>query len=247
VELFPAIDLLGGRCVRLTQGDYERSRTYDADPVETAKAFAAAGAPWLHVVDLDAARSGIPANRQVIAAIAAAVSIPVQASGGLRDADAVAAVLDLGVSRVVIGTAVVTDPAVLEKAVAHHPGRVAVGLDHRRVGERREIALRGWQEPSGVTLTDALAQVADSGAAAVIVTDIDRDGMLEGPDVEGMAEVLEVSRVPVVASGGVSSVEDLRRLASVAVGKKQLAGVIVGKALHEGRMTVAEAVAACGR
>jgi len=247
VQLFAAIDLLGGRCVRLTQGDYDQCRTYDADPVQTARAFEAAGAPWLHVVDLDAARSGVPANRAVIAAVAEAVSIPVEASGGLRDPDSVRELLEMGVARAVIGTAAITDPGLVERVAGAHPGRVAVGLDHRLVGETREIALRGWTEGSGVGLLEAVRRVADSGAAVVVVTNIDRDGMLAGPDLDGMAEVLAASPVPVVASGGVSSAADLTALARLSADGRGLEGVIVGKALHEGRLTVEEAVAACAR
>jgi phosphoribosylformimino-5-aminoimidazole carboxamide ribotide isomerase len=227
--------------VRLVQGDYARETVYRGDPVAVAEEFAAAGAPWLHVVDLDAARTGRPANRDVVAAIVEAVRIPVQYGGGVRDDFSAEALLELGVARVVIGTKALEDPSLVRRLSRRHPGRVAVGLDARH----GELAVKGWTEQSGAKLADVLSGLADAGVAAVVVTEIDRDGTLSGPDVDGLARVLEATEVAVIASGGVSSVEDLHALGRLERGGRRLAGVIVGKALYEGRLSVEEALAAC--
>ncbi len=251
MDLFPAVDLRGGRAVRLVQGDFDRETAY-GDPVALARSFAAAGAPWLHVVDLDAARTGEPVQRDLVLAIAAAVPVPVQTGGGVRtDAD-VDALLAGGVARVVLGTAALDDPDLVRRAAARHPGRVAVGLDHRRgPSGRSEVAVRGWEEGSGRDLDDVVAGLAGSGVAALVVTAIDRDGTLEGPDLAGLAAVVAATDVPVVASGGVGSPADLAELAALVVevpgggGTRTLAGAITGRALVDGRMTVEEALAAC--
>ena len=251
MDLFPAVDLRGGRAVRLVQGDFDRETAY-GDPVALARSFAAAGAPWLHVVDLDAARTGEPVQRDLVLAIAAAVPVPVQTGGGVRtDAD-VDVLLSGGVARVVLGTAALDDPELVRRAAARHPGRVAVGLDHRRgPSGRSEVAVRGWEEGSGRDLDDVVAGLAGSGVAALVVTAIDRDGTLEGPDLAGLAAVVAATDVPVVASGGVGSPADLAELAALVVevpgggGTRTLAGAITGRALVDGRMTVEEALAAC--
>jgi phosphoribosylformimino-5-aminoimidazole carboxamide ribotide isomerase len=239
VDLYPAIDLRGGRCVRLLQGDYGRETVYGDDPVAQALAFQAAGAPWIHVVDLDAARTGDPVNREVVAAIAAAVEVPVQTGGGVRDLDAARALFDAGVARVVVGTAALEDPAFVRALAAEHP--VAVGLDARG----RDVAVRGWVEGSGADLFDVVAAFADAGVAALVVTEISRDGTLEGPDLDGLAAVLAATDVPVIASGGVGSLADLTALAGIESGGRRLAGAIAGRAIYEGAFDVAEAVAAC--
>ena len=251
MDLFPAVDLRGGRAVRLVQGDFDRETAY-GDPVALARSFAAAGAPWLHVVDLDAARTGEPVQRDLVLAIAAAVPVPVQTGGGVRtDAD-VDALLAGGVARVVLGTASLDDPDLVRRAAARHPGRVAVGLDHRRGPTgRSEVAVRGWEQGSGRDLDDVVAGLTGSGVAALVVTAIDRDGTLEGPDLKGLAAVVAATDVPVVASGGVGSPADLADLAALVVevpgggGTRALAGAITGRALVDGRMTVEEALAAC--
>ena len=249
MDLYPAIDLQGGRCVQLAQGDFARVRTYGEDPVAVARSFVEAGAPWIHMVDLDAARTGEPLNRPLIAAVAAAVDVPVQAGGGVRSAEAAEALLRSGVSRVVIGTAAFAVPGLVADVATRHPGAVAVGLDHRRAGGHREVAVSGWQEGSGVELMAAVAGLADAGVAAVVVTDIGRDGLLQGPDLEGMAEVLAAAPagIDVIASGGVSGVEDVVALARLGAGGKTLGGVIVGTAIYEGKLSVAEGVMACAR
>jgi phosphoribosylformimino-5-aminoimidazole carboxamide ribotide isomerase len=228
VDLYPAIDLRGGRAVRLLRGDYDRETVYGDDPVALAVAFADAGASWIHVVDLDAARSGDPVNRPVVAAIATAVGggTKVQAGGGVRGVDDAHVLAEAGVARVVMGSAALAEPALVDDVAAVVP--VAVGLDHRD----GELAVHGWTEGSGRHLLDVLGDFPV--AQALVVTDISRDGTLTGPDREGLAAVAAAAPCPVIASGGVSSLDDLRNLAAV----PGLAGVIVGKALYEGRFDV---------
>ena len=236
MDLYPAIDVRGGSCVRLVQGDYGRETVYRADPVTVAKEFEAAGATWLHVVDLDAARTGQPENGDVVAAIARGVGVPVQSGGGVRDERSAETLFAAGVTRVVIGTAAFEDPELVRGLAGSHPGGVAVGLD----GRAGEAATRGWTEGSGVAVLDALGRFEGAGVAAFVITDIDRDGMLGGPDLDGLGAVLARTTVPVIASGGVSSLADLRALARLGV-----AGAIVGKAIYEGVFTVEEGLAAC--
>jgi phosphoribosylformimino-5-aminoimidazole carboxamide ribotide isomerase len=251
VILYPAIDLREGRCVRLVQGDFEQETSYDDDPISVARMFAATGAKWLHVVDLDAARRQGD-NRDVIEALAAVVPIPIQVGGGVRDAT----LLARGVARVVVGSLAVEDPGAVRRLAAAYPGQVAVGLDHRD----GEVRVRGWAEGSSIGIAEALAAVDCAELAAVIVTEIGRDGMLSGPDLDGLAAVLALTDTAVIASGGVSSVVDLRALAALRGGAaggggaagaggaasgggaggvgggRRLAGVIVGKAIYEGRV-----------
>ena len=236
MDLYPAIDLLDGRCVRLYQGDYDRNTVYGDDPVAQALAFESEGAPWIHDVDLDAAKSGEPRNREVVAAIAAAVSVPVQTGGGVRSVEAAEALFDRGVTRVVLGTAALEDPALVRTLAADH--QVAVGLDARG----REVAVRGWTEGSGRDLLEVAAEFADAGVAALVVTEIGRDGTLEGPDVAGLAEVLSVTEIPVIASGGVGTLDDLTALDALDSGGRRLEGVIAGRAIYERAFSVAAAV-----
>jgi phosphoribosylformimino-5-aminoimidazole carboxamide ribotide isomerase len=238
VDLYPAIDLLGGRCVRLYQGDYDRETVYGDDPVAQALAFQAEGASWVHVVDLDAARTGEPRNRDVVAAIAGALDVPVQTGGGIRDEAAAAALFDAGVARVVLGTAALEDPALVRRLAARHP--VAVGLDARG----RDVAVRGWVQGSGADLLDLAGAFADAGVAALVVTEISRDGTLEGPDLVGLESVLAATPVPVIASGGVGTLDDLHSLAGLEAAGRHLSGAIVGRAVYEGAFTVSDAVAA---
>jgi len=243
VDLYPAIDLRAGRVVRLYQGDFDQETVYGLDPVAVAEGYAAAGARWIHMVDLDAARTGTPENRPVITAVAAAVgpTVNLQASGGIRDRASAEELLACGVDRVVLGTAAVEFPELVCELAGHH--RVAVGIDTRG----RDVAVRGWTEGTGVDLFDLLARFTASGVAAVIVTDISRDSTLEGPDLEGLASVLDATDIPVIASGGVGGLADLKALATLEASGHRLEGAIVGKALYEGRFTVEEAIAACGR
>ncbi|HEX7165620.1 MAG TPA: 1-(5-phosphoribosyl)-5-[(5-phosphoribosylamino)methylideneamino]imidazole-4-carboxamide isomerase [Acidimicrobiales bacterium] len=231
MDFLPAIDLRGGRCVRLHQGDFAKETVYSDDPVAVAKAYEAAGAPWIHVVDLDAAR-GQGSNRDIATAIAAAVGVPVQAGGGVRDDS----LLDAGFARIVFGSVAMSDPDAVVRAIERHGTRVAVGLDHWQ----GEIKVRGWEQGTGEQLVDVVRRFESAGVGAFVVTDITRDGMLVGPDVDGYRALVEATPVPVVASGGVGSLDDLCVLRDTGV-----AGVIVGRALYEGRFTVEEAVAAC--
>jgi len=240
MDLYPAIDLRGGRCVRLFQGDYAQETVYGDDPVAQAVAFAEAGAAWIHVVDLDAARSGVPENRHVVAAITDAVDVPVQTGGGVRSVESADALFSAGVERVVIGTAALTDPDLVRTLAADH--RVAVGLD----AKSGEVATDGWLVGSGRSVLDVARSFADVGVDAFVVTDISRDGTLAGPDLVGLADVLAATPVDVVASGGVGSMADLDALDAIEVDGRRLSGVIAGKAIYEGRFDVAAAVARLG-
>lgn len=230
--LYPAIDLLDGEVVRLRQGEYGDSTVYGSDPVEVARGFVDAGATWVHMVDLDAARSGRAHNRGLIAAVAGALSgrASVQVGGGVRTVDDARELRDAGVARVVMGSAAVNDPPLVERVAAVVP--VAVGLDHRA----GNVATHGWTESSGRMVLDVLADYPS--ASAFVITDISRDGMLVGPDVEGLVAAAAATGVPVIASGGVGTLAHLRELAAF----PQLGGVIVGKAIYENRFTVAEAL-----
>jgi phosphoribosylformimino-5-aminoimidazole carboxamide ribotide isomerase len=243
MELYPAIDLRGGRCVRLRQGDYADETVYGDDPVAVAQGFVDAGARWIHMVDLDAARTGESVNRAAIAAVAGAVAARIQAGGGVRAEAAAEVLFDAGVTRVVVGTAAMEDPALVARLAARHPGGVAVGLDARE----GHVAVRGWTAGAGVELLEAAQRFDDIGVAALIVTDIGRDGMLAGPDLDGLAAVLAATQVDVIASGGVGSLGDLRALAGLAVEGRHLSGAIVGKALYEGAFTVDEALSMAER
>jgi phosphoribosylformimino-5-aminoimidazole carboxamide ribotide isomerase len=240
MPLFPAIDLRGGQCVRLVQGDYGRETVYGDDPVAQALAFQEAGAAWLHIVDLDAARTGEPVNRPVVADVAAALDIPVQAGGGVRTVDDARALFDAGVARVVMGTAAVESPDLVASVAAI--GSVAVGLDLR--GD--EVAVRGWTAGSGLGLEEALDRFATLGIDAFVITRIERDGTLEGPDLSGLRGALESTGIDVVASGGVGRPSDLTDLADLEVDGRRLAGIIIGRALYEGTVDLATAVEAMG-
>ncbi|HET7652360.1 MAG TPA: 1-(5-phosphoribosyl)-5-[(5-phosphoribosylamino)methylideneamino]imidazole-4-carboxamide isomerase [Acidimicrobiales bacterium] len=239
MDLYPAIDLRAGRAVRLYQGDYSQETVYGTDPVAVARSFASAGARWIHVVDLDAARSGVAENGAVVASIAGAVhpSVAVQSGGGVRSADAADALMAAGVARVVLGTAALESPDLVASLAARMP--VAVGLDVRG----REVAIRGWTAGSGADVLDVVRRFEDVGVEAVIVTQIARDGTLSGPDVDGLSAVLEATSLAVIASGGVGSLSDLETLASLSAAGRTLSGAIVGKALYEHRFTLEEALA----
>ncbi len=231
-ELYPAIDIRGGKVVRLLQGDYDQQTTYGDDPVAVALSFVEAGAKWIHVVDLDAARSGSPENRAVVAAIARAVAgvAQVQTGGGVRTVDDADVLLQAGVARVVMGSAAVREPSLVDEVAERIA--VAVGLDHRE----GELSVHGWTQSSGVRLDTALQWFP--AADAFVITDIGRDGMLGGPDLVGLAAAAAATNIPVIASGGVSSLADVEALARLS----GIAGIITGKALYEGRFTVAQAV-----
>lgn len=224
--------------MRLHRGDFAEETVYGDDPVEQALAFQEAGARWVHVVDLDAALTGSPANREAVAAVAAALDVPVQAGGGVRGAADAAQLFGAGVARVVMGTAAVEDPRLVESVAGLGP--VAVGLDVRG----REVAVRGWTAGSGLTLREALALFDPASVDAFVVTQVERDGTQDGPDLVLLREALGATGVDVVASGGVGSLEDLQSLAALECGQRSLAGAIVGVALYEGTVALEAALEA---
>jgi len=232
VDLYPAIDLRGGKVVRLAQGDYARETVYGDDPVAIARSFVEAGALWVHIVDLDAARTGEAVNRPIIARVAADLAghANLQTGGGVRCVADAEELARAGVSRVVMGSAAMADRELV--VAVSRVVDVAVGLDHRR----GEVAVHGWTKSSGVNLVEALGWFPT--ARAFVITDIARDGMLDGPDLEGLAMAVSSTPIPVIASGGVSSIDDVLALSRI----DGLGGVITGRALYEGRFSVREAV-----
>lgn len=236
MDLFPAIDLLGGKVVQLVQGDFNSGVVHSDDPVETALRFQEQGAPWIHCVDLDAARTGDATNTEHIARVVEAVSIPVQVGGGIRSVEAARRMHEIGVTRVVIGTAAITDPDIVEQV--SHAQRTAIGLDIRG----REVSIRGWTAGAGADWDEVLPRLADAGAEAVIVTQIEKEGLMGGPDIVGLTEMLGATRLDVIASGGVSSLDDLRALAAIDVDGRGVAGAVVGTAIYEGAVPVDQAV-----
>ena len=238
--LYPAIDIVNGKCVRLHQGDYDLEKVYNEDPVAQAVRFASDGAEWIHVVDLDAARTGNPDNREVVSRIAEAVSVPVQTGGGIRSVDSAKALFDSGVERVVIGTAAVEDPRIVED-LTRLGNRVAVGLD----GRKGLVATRGWKQETDLQVAELATQFEESGIDALIVTEIERDGTLLGPDIRGLEKILNSTTLEVIASGGVGSLRDLETLVQLTSGDRNLGGVIVGKSLYEERIDLSAALKIC--
>jgi phosphoribosylformimino-5-aminoimidazole carboxamide ribotide isomerase len=239
-DVIPAIDLRGGRVVRLLQGDFARETAYGDDPVAVAKEWDRRGARWIHVVDLDGAKEGRPRHLDLVGRMAAEIRARIQLGGGLRATEDIASAFKQGVGRVVLGTAAIREPKFLQAAAVWHPGKVALGIDARQ----GLVAIEGWQEPTGVRATVLAHRYAHLPLAAVIYTDIARDGMLGGPDASGLVEVAKASGHAVIASGGVSSQEDIQALR--ALEPQGVAGVIVGKALYEGAITLEEALRAGG-
>jgi phosphoribosylformimino-5-aminoimidazole carboxamide ribotide isomerase len=227
--------------VRLLRGDFAAETVYDADPVAVARDFEAQGARWIHVVDLDAARTGVPGNLSAIEGICAAVSCSVQCGGGVRSVEAAGELFGAGVDRVIVGTAAVENPELVDVLCQLHPGHVGVGLD----AHGHEVAVRGWVAGSGRKLNDLAQRFAQSGISALVVTEIDRDGTLAGPDLDQLGSVLAITGTPLIASGGVGTIEDLHALAALEVGDRRLTGAIAGRALYERRFTVAEGIQAC--
>ena len=237
-EVIPAIDLRGGKCVRLFQGDYERETTYSDDPVATAKRWESLGAPRLHVVDLDGAKAGAPANHAVMAAICAAVAVPVEVSGGIRDDwPRSRRAFAYGASRVQLGSAAVRDPALVREAVSRFGDRIVVSIDCRD----GEVRTDGWIGRTGVTVFELAKAMVAAGVARIMVTDIGRDSTLTEPNFELLERLVRELPIPVVASGGVATIEDLRKLAAIGC-----EGAIVGKALYEGTVDLREALEAVG-
>ena len=236
--LFPAIDLKNGQCVRLEQGDMARATVFNLDPAAQAKTFETQGFEYLHVVDLDGAFAGKPVNAQAVEAMLKVVKFPVQLGGGIRDMKTLEAWLEKGISRVIIGTAAVRDPAFVKEAARKHSGRVAVGLDARE----RMVAVQGWAEKSTMTVFELADRFEDAGVAAIIYTDIDRDGVLKGVNWDATYELADHTSIPVIASGGLSNVVELRSAALR--GHANVEGVISGRALYDGRIDPAEALEA---
>ena len=249
MELFAAVDVMDGGAVRLVKGELDAPQGF-GDPLDVARRFLAAGAPWLHVVDLDAARTGTPVNRAVVLSLAAEAQragARVEVGGGVRDGRDVDELLAAGVDRVVLGTVAIEEPGAAARHASRHPGKVAVGLDYRRTpGGDVELALRGWTQRARAGPAQLLAGLAGVPLAAVVVTAIDRDGTRQGPDIEGLSSMLDATALPVVASGGVGSADDLSALARLrSAAGRSLAGAVVGRALVDGSIEVEEAVAAC--
>lgn len=235
--LYPAIDLKGGQCVRLVRGDMNQATVFNDDPAAQAGAFAASGAEWLHLVDLDGAFAGRPVNAAAVEAILGAVDIPVQLGGGIRDLATIGDWLARGVRRVILGTAAVRNPDLVIEACRRWPGQVAVGIDAR--GGR--VAVEGWAKETELHAGELARRFADAGVAAIIHTDIDRDGVLQGIDLAATAALARAVSVPVIASGGVSTLDEVRALAADGV----IAGAVIGRALYDGRIDLREALAAC--
>jgi len=235
--IYPAIDLKEGHCVRLIRGDMEQATIFNDDPAAQAASFADAGASWLHLVDLDGAFAGKPMNAKAVEAIVNEVDIPVQLGGGIRSLETIENWLSRGVMRVILGTVAVKEPDLVKQACRKFPGRIAVGIDAR--GGR--VAVEGWAEETDVKAVDLARKFADAGVEAIIYTDIDRDGVLEGANIPATAEMARAVSIPVIASGGVSSLTDIRGL----IAEKRIAGAIIGRALYDGRIDLAAALKLC--
>jgi phosphoribosylformimino-5-aminoimidazole carboxamide ribotide isomerase len=234
MQIWPAIDLRGGKCVRLEQGDYQRETVFGEDPAGMARHWADEGGEFLHLVDLDGARGGRVENWASIEAILAAVSIPCELGGGIRDEATIARLLDLGLSRAVIGTLALKQPDWFRQMCRKFPGRLALGIDARN----GRVATEGWLETSSVSAVELARELAREPVAAIIYTDIDTDGMLAGPNLTALAEMQRAVDLPVIASGGVATADDITRLAALPV-----AGCIIGRALYEGTLSLADALA----
>jgi len=237
VILFPAIDLKGGACVRLVRGDMATATIFNHDPAAQARKFAALGFRWLHVVDLDGAFAGVSVNGDAVRAIRNSVDINIQLGGGIRERAAIDAWLDVGIDRLVLGTAALRDPDLVRHAAADHPGRIAVAID----GHNGKVAVEGWAETSQVTALEIARRFEDAGIAAIIFTDIARDGLLKGLNLEATIGLADRISVPVIASGGLASIDDVKAL--LAPRAKKLAGAIAGRALYDGRLDPAAALA----
>lgn len=229
--LYPAIDIRGGKAVRLVEGDFDRETAFDADPADAARRWEAAGAEWIHIVDLDGARSGTGANRDAIARIRESVDCPIQVGGGIRSTETVDDMFEMGVDRVILGSIAVTDPSVVRAAVARHGDRIAVGLDARD----GKLATSGWETQTNADAFETARHMGDVGVRHIIFTDIRRDGTLTGPNVDALRQMVGSTSAGVIASGGIGSVEDVTGLLDTGV-----AGVIIGRALYDGRVDLTD-------
>ena len=237
-NVFPAIDLIDGKCVRLLQGEYSSETQYSDDPISQALSFQEEGASWIHIVDLDAARTGIANNASVIEKIASQLEIPVQVGGGIRDLERARLIFESGVTRIVIGTAAIENPSLLEEVVSI--GRVAIAVDLKG----NKVAVHGWKKKTDLSYTDLFERFEKTGVNAYIVTHIERDGTLEGPDIDAYKNIISSTTKDVIASGGVGSIDDLRDLSLLDVNGKNLRGVIVGRAFYEGKFSLSQAIEA---
>ncbi len=237
-NVFPAIDLIDGKCVRLLQGVYSSETQYSDDPISQALSFQEEGASWIHIVDLDAARTGIANNASIIEKIASQLEIPVQVGGGIRDLERARLIFDSGVTRIVIGTAAIENPSLLEEVVSI--GRVAIAGDLKG----NKVAVHGWKKKTDLSYTDLFERFEKTGVDAYIVTHIERDGTLEGPDIDAYKNIISSTTKDVIASGGVGSTDDLRDLSLLDVNGKNLRGVIVGRAFYEGKFSLSQAIEA---
>ena len=237
-NVFPAIDLIDGKCVRLLQGVYSSETQYSDDPISQALSFQEEGASWIHIVDLDAARTGIANNASIIEKIASQLEIPVQVGGGIRDLERARLIFDSGVTRIVIGTAAIENPSLLEEVVSI--GRVAIAVDLNG----NKVAVHGWKKKTDLSYTDLFERFEKTGVDAYIVTHIERDGTLEGPDIDAYKNIISSTTKDVIASGGVGSTDDLRDLSLLDVNGKNLRGVIVGRAFYEGKFSLSQAIEA---
>jgi phosphoribosylformimino-5-aminoimidazole carboxamide ribotide isomerase len=241
--LFPAIDLKGGQCVRLKQGDMDRATVFNADPADQARRFAAAGAEWLHLVDLDGAFAGTPVNAPAVEAILAAVRLPCQLGGGIRNLPRIEDWLNKGIARVILGTVALKNPALVKAACKLFPGRIAVGIDARG----GKVAVEGWAETADISALDLALKFEDAGVAALIYTDIDRDGLMQGANVAATAALAAAISIPVIASGGVSDLADIEALIAALPQSRVrgggIAGVISGRAIYDGRLDLQAALA----
>ncbi|MCM1982482.1 1-(5-phosphoribosyl)-5-[(5-phosphoribosylamino)methylideneamino]imidazole-4-carboxamide isomerase [Lyngbya confervoides] len=240
MDVIPAIDLLEGKCVRLYQGDYQQSEVFSEDPVAMAQHWQQMGAPWLHLVDLDGAKTGEPTNLGIIAQIAEALSIPIQVGGGLRSRDRVAALLALGVQRAILGTVALENPDLVRSLCQEFPGQILVGIDARH----GKVATRGWLETSSTDALSLAQRMEGCGVSAIIYTDIQRDGTLSGPNLPALREMATALSIPVIASGGISSITDLLSLLSLEM--EGVSGAIVGRALYTHNLNFKEALQAVG-
>jgi len=242
VILFPAIDLKGGQCVRLVKGDMAQATVFNTDPADQARQFAAAGAEWLHLVDLDGAFAGAPVNEAAVTSILDATALPVQLGGGIRDIARIEAWLKKGVARVILGTVALKNPDLVRLACRTFPGKIAVGID----AKGGKVAVEGWAETSELTALDLARRFEDAGVTAIIYTDIDRDGLLQGVNVSATAELAASLAIPVIASGGVSSLDDIHALLDVLPASQKngggIVGVISGRAIYDGRLDLKEAL-----
>ncbi|HUJ02070.1 MAG TPA: 1-(5-phosphoribosyl)-5-[(5-phosphoribosylamino)methylideneamino]imidazole-4-carboxamide isomerase [Rhizomicrobium sp.] len=237
--LYPAIDLKDGVCVRLKRGEMDQATIFNTDPAAQARAFAQAGFQWLHCVDLNGAFEGRSANADAIKKIRSSIDLPIQLGGGIRDRAAIDGWLEAGITRVILGTAALRDPALVKEAARAHPGRIAVGID----AKDGRVAVEGWAKTSELTAAELARRFEDAGVAAIIFTDIARDGMLQGANVAATAALAASTSIPVIASGGVAGISDIEALAA----EPKIAGVVIGRALYDGRIDPKAALSAAAR